>query len=296
MKTCIIVNPNAGSVEDIATVEAALGALPEATVRITSQAGDAEAFAREAVEGGAELVVAAGGDGTLNEVVNGMAVDFGRAALGLLPLGTGNDFARSIGVPADLEGALAVLAARRIEPLDVARAQIGETGRYFVNVSAGGFSGTVNEKMDPELKRAWGPLSYFRSAVEALPELSGFDSVITVNGAETLELKAYSIVVSNARFVASGIPVAPEARLDDGMLDVMIVPESTMPQIAMIVPQVLLGRHLGSELLIFRRATRLEVRSEPPMWFNVDGELVGNEPAAFEVLPRALRVVVGLLE
>ncbi|HVR98729.1 MAG TPA: diacylglycerol kinase family protein [Thermoanaerobaculia bacterium] len=292
MKAFIIVNPNAGSVEDQAALKERLHSLPGSSVHLTEREGHAEELAREAVQNGAGLVVAAGGDGTLNEVINGLAVDFGRARLGLLPLGTGNDFARSINVPADLDGALKILEEGRVRTLDVACATLHDKSRYFINVSAGGFSGEVSEKA-AEAKERWGPLAYMRAAVGALPELKAFTSRIILSGAETLEVETYNVVVSNGRFVASGIPVAPQAVLDDGLLDVMIAPATTIPQLAVLVPTVLLGRHIGSDLLIFRKAARVEIDCDPPMTFNVDGEIVGEGPARFEVLPRALEVVVG---
>ncbi|MES1242992.1 MAG: diacylglycerol kinase family protein [Acidobacteriota bacterium] len=293
--TWFIVNPNAGSADELAGMEQALDRLPGASVRLTRQAGDAERLAREALEQGVERVVAAGGDGTLNEVVNGLSADFGRACLGLLPLGTGNDFARTIGMPNDLEEALAVLQEGRERTVDVARAEVDGRCRCFLNMSAGGFSGEVSERAS-EAKDRWGPLAYMRAAIGALPELKGFVTRITLNGAETLELETYNIVVSNGRYVASGIPVAPQAVLDDGLLDVMIAPATTIPQLAVLVPTVLLGRHLDSDLLLFRKATRVEIEGDPPMGFNVDGELVGEGPARFEVVPRALRMIVGLAE
>jgi diacylglycerol kinase (ATP) len=242
------------------------------------------------------LVVAAGGDGTLNEVVNGLMQaregDPERVRLGLLPLGTGNDFARSINVPADLDAALAILETGHVQAVDVACATFAHQSRYFINVSAGGFSGVVSEKAS-EAKDRWGPLAYLRAAVGTLPELQGFKCRITINGTEELELDTYNIVIANGRFVAAGIPVAPEAKLDDGLLDVMIAPAATIPQLALLVPQVLLGRHTESDLLLFRKATRIQVESDPPMSFNVDGELIGDEPASFTVLPRALRMIVG---
>jgi diacylglycerol kinase (ATP) len=295
MRTCIIVNPNAGSVEDLAALEAALDRLPGSEVLRTEAAGNAERLAREAVRNGADLVVAAGGDGTLNEVVNGLSEDFGKVRLGLIPLGTGNDFARSIGVPDDLEGALAVLERGEARAVDVARATIGETCRCFLNMSVGGFSGEVSERAS-EAKDRWGPLAYMRGAIGALPELKGFLTTITLNGGETLQLEMFNLVVANGRYVASGIPAAPKAVLDDGLLDVVISPMTTLPQLAVLIPQVLLGRHLESDLLLFRRATRLEIECDPPMAFNVDGELIGENgggTARFEILPRALQVIAG---
>jgi diacylglycerol kinase (ATP) len=299
MRSCVILNPNAGSVDDLARIEETLGKRESVVVRRTAAAGDAERLAAEAVGEGFELVVAAGGDGTLNEVVNGLVAGFGRTRLGILPLGTGNDFARTIGVPADLDAALEVLAAGRLRRIDVGRVELrhAETSaavrRYFVNVSAGGFAGVMSERMDDEVKSRWGPLAYLRTALETFAEREGYSTVLTLDGGEVLSLPVYNVVVSNARFVAAGIPVAPQAELDDGLLDVMIVPESSIPQLAALVPQVLLGRHTESGLVELRRARRIEVRSEPPMPFNVDGELVGESPAIFEALPRVLDVVVG---
>ena len=295
MKTCIIVNPNAGSVDEVAHIREVLERLPGTDVRVTEKEGDAEAIAREAVQAGAGLVVAAGGDGTLNEVVNGLSEDFGRARLGLLPLGTGNDFARSINIPADLDAALAILQEGRVQTVDVACATIATSGasrRYFINMAAGGFSGVVSEKAS-DAKERWGPLAYLRAALGTLPELQGFKTRLTVNNGEQLELDTYNIVISNGRFVAAGIPVAPQSKLDDGVLDLMIAPATTVPQLALLVPQVLLGLHIESDLLLFRKVTCVEIESDPAMSFNVDGELIGDAPARFEVLPRALEVVVG---
>ena len=292
MKTCVIVNPNAGSVGEIEVLQERLGRLRDTEVRLTGKAGDAKKMAWQALESGAELIVAAGGDGTLNEVVNGLAADFGRVRLGLLPLGTGNDFARSIDVPADLDAALDILAAGRAQTVDVARATFGRRRRWFMNVSAGGFSGAVSEKAT-EVKDRWGPLTYLRAAVGTLPQLQGHDVRVTLDGGERLAVEAYNVVVSNGRFVAGGIPVAPQSLLDDGWLDLMIAPSATIPQLAVIVPQVLLGRHTENDLLLFRKAKRIEIESDPPMTYNLDGELVGEGPVRFEVKPRALAVVVG---
>jgi diacylglycerol kinase (ATP) len=303
METRIIVNPNAGSAGDLEAVKAALGDRPGTELCFSEKKGDAEDLAREAVRQGVRTVVAAGGDGTLNEVLNGLAEDFagatidrpGRVRLALLPLGTGNDFARSIGVPADLDAALAVLDAGRTLKIDVARATFQDGHRYFLNMSAGGFSSVVSEKAH-EAKDRWGPLAYMRGAVDALPELEAFEATITLSGAETIKMEIYNLVISNGRYVAAGIPVAPQARLNDGLLDVMIAPATALPNLALLLPQILLGRHLDSDLLLFRKATRVEIDSTPPMTFNVDGEILSQEPALFELLPRALEMVVGEME
>lgn len=296
MRSRVVINPKAGNVADLAAIEEALAGLPDTEVCVTAGPGDAEALARQAAERGDEEVVAAGGDGTLNEVVNGLmtAVLRGpRPRLGLLPLGTGNDFARTIRVPADLPAALQILARGRTAMVDVGHLTAGGSARWFVNVSAGGFSGLVDEKLDSEVKHTWGPLSYLRTAIEALPALSVYEVTIVLDEDETLELRVYSVVVANGRYVAAGVPVAPASRLDDGLFDLVVVPEASVPQLAALVPLVLLGRHTESPHVVHRRAARLTIHSRPAMWFNADGELVARGAAAYDLQPRALEVVVG---
>jgi diacylglycerol kinase (ATP) len=164
--------------------------------------------------------------------------------------------------------------------------------RYFLNVSAGGFSGLVNEKLTPKMKKTWGPLAYLRSAAAALPELRAYRTTLALDNTESLMLDLYNVVVANGRYVAGGTLIAPEASVDDGLLDIILIQKRAAPELALLAAQVAVGAHLSSDAVVFRRAARLTVNSKPGMWFNVDGELVGNEPASFEILPRALRFVV----
>lgn len=295
MDLCVILNPNAGSADDVTNLHEQIKQLGEATFLTTAHPGDAQKLARDAVEQGCPLIVAAGGDGTINEVVNGLSSDFGKARLGIIPLGTGNDFVRSVNIPDELDGAFNVLRAGQTRALDVVRVS-SDAERYFLNVSAGGFSGLVDEKLTTEMKRAWGPLAYLRSAAAALPDLTDYHTFITFDDEHETEVKVYNVVIANGRFVAGGIPIAPHAELDDGLVDVMIVPATSMPQLAVLVPQILLGQHEDNDLVAFRRVRKVRIDSRPRMWFNADGELVGNEPSTFEVLPKALQVIVGPTE
>lgn len=292
MKTCVILNPRAGTALAQEQLMEQLQRLPGVKIVETKGGGDAKCVAADAVRSRYELIVAAGGDGTINEVLNGLAIDFGRAAFGILPLGTANDFARTINVPADVPTAVDILLAGQTEQVDVIRYTGAET-RYFLNVSAGGFSGLVNEALTDEMKQTWGPLAYLRSAAAVLPNLTDYRTFIACDDEPEQKLHLYNMVVANARYVAGGIPVAPEAQLNDGLADIVIVPAASMLELAVLGPQILMGTHLASELIHFRRARRISVRSEPGMWFNVDGELIANVPATFEVLPRVLKLVVG---
>ncbi|HZG68590.1 MAG TPA: diacylglycerol kinase family protein [Herpetosiphonaceae bacterium] len=292
MKTCVILNPGAGTAGEARTLRDDARRLGEVTIRATNEAEDAIRFAREAVEQGYELVVAAGGDGTINEVVNGLSANWSQARLGIIPLGTGNDFCRTIDVSLDVHEAIETLARGESHAVDVVCVESDAT-RYFINVSSGGFSGLVDERLTGEMKATWGPMAYLRSALAALPDLTNYHMTIQFDDGDPRELVAYNVVLANARFVAGGVPIAPEALLDDGLVDVIIVPAASLPRLATLAPMVMLGRHLQSEDITFRRARRVAIESQPGMWFNTDGELVGNQPATFTVLPRVLQVIVG---
>lgn len=262
-----------------------------ATIRLTRDSGQATEFAHQAAEDGYELVVAAGGDGTLNEVINGIAAHADRVRVGLVPLGTGNDFARTLNLPETVEECIDVLRAGHVRPVDLVRVTNGGV-RYMLNVSAGGFSGAVGGKLTPEIKKTWGPLAYLRCAAEAIPELRAYRTTIVLDGAAPLELNLYNAIVANGQFVAGGTQVAPEAKIDDGQLDLVLVPERPLSEMVVMAAQMLVGNHLTSDAIVFRRAAKIAISSTPGMWFNVDGELIGDESLTFEVLPRALQFIV----
>ena len=290
-RTCVILNPSAGSVRDPDELAERIGRVLDADVRLTTKAGSAARLARTAIRNGAKLIVAAGGDGTLNGVINGIADKAGETRVGLIPLGTGNDFGRSLGLPTDVEAAIDVIRGGETRAIDLVRVTSDEV-RYFINVSAGGFSGLVNEKLTTEMKKTWGPLAYLRSAAAALPELRAYQTTLAFDNTESLMLDLYNVVVANGRYVAGGTLIAPEASVDDGLLDIILIQKRSAPELALLAGAVALGTHLSSDAIVFRRAAKLTVNSKPGMWFNVDGELVGNEPARFEILPRALRFAV----
>lgn len=292
VKTIVVLNPAAGSADDPEELLKKLKALPSAEVHVCAQPGDARKVAAAAIESGVELIVAAGGDGTLNEVINGVGENGSATRVALIPLGTGNDFARSIHLPEKVDDCLEVILAGRLREIDLVRVRSDDV-RYFVNVSAGGFSGLVDEKLTAEIKQTWGPLAYLRCAAAALPELKAYETQIAFDDGPMERVSLYNLVIGNGRFVAGGIPVTPEAVLDDGLLDIILIPEKPKTELALLVAQILMGKHLGSETLIYKRAAKVTVNSQPGMWFNVDGELVGNEPAIFEVIPRGLQFIVG---
>jgi diacylglycerol kinase (ATP) len=114
---------------------------------------------------------------------------------------------------------------------------------------------------------------------------------LSLDNTELLTLSLYNVVIANGRYVGGGTQIAPQASIDDGLLDIILIPERPPTELALLAAQVALGKHLSSDMLVFRRVSKVTVNSQPGMWFNVDGELIGNEPATFAVLPRALQFV-----
>lgn len=292
MKAIIIHNPAAGGGKDRRSLIKKLRDSLHAEVRLTKKKGDAKRLARNAMTKGFDYIIAAGGDGTLNGVINGIAAEPDRVRLGLLPIGTGNDFARTLNLPSSAEDNIDVLLSKQTKAIDLVRMQ-SDRIRYFVNVSAGGFSGIVDEKLTPAIKRKWGPLAYVRSAAAALPELHGYKTKVVIDDTERLSVDLCNVVLGNGRYVAHGLPIAPKANPSDGLLDMILITKRSKTEMILLATQILMGKHLSSDAVIFRRAKKVSISSRPGMWFNTDGELVGNNPAVFEVVRRALHFVVG---
>ena len=291
MHPYVIFNPAAGPLCPRGNVIDKLKKLKPVAVRVTRRKGDAEKWARRALLSKADMIIVAGGDGTLNEVVNGLRSRTRRLPIGILPRGTGNDFARTLDLPSSVEENLEIIRGRKTRAIDLVRVK-SKRSRYFVNVSAGGFSGVVDEKLTRRIKRTWGPLAYLRGAAAALPELHGYKTRIVLDDDEELSPELYNVVVANGRFVAGGLPIAPTADPGDGLLEIVLIPKLGAAEMALLAAEIVLGKHLSANATIFRRAKKVLVRSQPGMCFNVDGELVGHAPATFEVLPRATDFIV----
>jgi diacylglycerol kinase (ATP) len=290
----IVLNRAAGSVDDIDAITRLLTSrFTRAPLLFPEKSGDATALARTAAQR-SDIVIAAGGDGTLNEVLNGLADHFQNVCLGLLPLGTGNDFARTIGMPETLDDAIDTILRGQTRRVDVIRVDIASRRHHMINVSAGGFSAKVNEKLTDDVKQRWGPLCYARSFVAAISEREDYQTEIVLDdGTERLDAPAYNVIVANGRYVANGVPIAPSARIDDGLADLIVLPVASLPQLALLAQATLAGKHLEHDQLVFRRARKIRITSKPPMSFNTDGELIGDDPITFEVLPQAIECIVG---
>ena len=255
---------------------------------------DAIGAAEEWSEG---LLVVAGGDGTINDVVNGL----GRAGfpegvtLGILPAGTGNDLAATLCIPEDPDLAKDVILQNRGRWLDVARVRsdgIGE--RFFINVATGGLGAEISYANDEELKRRWGKLSYLRASLEVARTFDVRELMLYIDGEER-QVEAVNVAVGNCRYTGGGWPATPKANPEDGLLDVVIIENLGVTDLLNLTPAVLAeSDYLDSDGVLFVRAKEIRVDTQPPgLEFTVDGEVIGNEPAQFSVLPRALKVIVG---
>lgn len=293
MQTCVIINPSAGSAGDTEAVERWAAGRADVVVWESPDEATCRRMVRRAMDEGAETVVAAGGDGTVNLVLNALMERGAEARLGILPLGTGNDLAHTLGVPRDVDAALEALEAGREARIDVFRLEAEDASRYGVNVAAGGFSGQVDEVLTSELKATWGPLAYLLGVAQVLPDLQQYETFITLDGRPRRRVQALNVVVANGRTAAGGRPVAPRANPCDGQLDVVIVEWGRPAELAEVGTRLMAGDYLQSSLVSHHRVRQVAVTSMPGMWFNVDGELVTKKPVTIEVVPRRLRAVVG---
>jgi diacylglycerol kinase (ATP) len=290
----VIFNPTAGSGVPRTRLEALLRHhLPAAELVATESVGAARRLARDAVAAGVRRVVAAGGDGLCNEVLNGIALPPEDVAVGLLPLGTGNDLARTLGIPRQTESAAAVLAAGSTRTIDLVRAtRDGEAGsaHYFANVALAGFGADLH--LTSSHKRRWRSLAYLRAAVGTLPTLRARSFELQPEGEATgIVRSAYLVAVANGCFMGGGIPIAPDAELDDGWLDVVVVPVMSSPALAATIPRVLAGRHTRTGRVEVYRWKDVRLTGEADGCLNLDGEIVEWSDARFEVLPRSLTVI-----
>jgi YegS/Rv2252/BmrU family lipid kinase len=277
----VILNPAARS-ERARNVWDQIESLPGADVRATQGPGDARRLAREAAEGGARAVVAAGGDGTINDVVNGLAGS--GTALGILPVGTMNVFAAELGLPNDLNEAWEVIEAGYTRSIDLAQAN----DHYFVQLAGIGFDAQVVERTSWNFKKNFGPLSYLVSAAQIAAQKPPRIVVEREGGIS----EGSFVLIGNGRYYGAPIKVFKDAKLDDGLLDIVILKNLGYLELARFLTGVFTGTHTEFEDIEYFQAPAVSVRSEEDVPVEVDGELMGKLPVEFRIAPLKLRVVV----
>ncbi len=292
MRIFILFNPQAGNADTLADADvlAPLRDNGHDVVLVPGHApGDLGAHAARAVRAGADMVVAAGGDGTLNEVVNGIGRirgGFARVRLGLLPLGTGNDFAGTVAIPTDIAGAVQVLVDGRVRVLDLAR--LGD--RLFINASGGGFTAETSSYVSGPLKAWAGKLAYLVGGAQALIQHEPVHTEIDMDG-RRLSLPLQLFAVCNGRTLGGGHTLAPAAEPDDGWLDVCLVHGTSNFDLVTLLPRLSSGDHLDDGQVVYARARRVSMRFAVPTKVNVDGEVLEASRCVYTVLPRAVRMV-----
>ncbi|MCB0002678.1 MAG: diacylglycerol kinase family lipid kinase [Anaerolineae bacterium] len=294
-KALVIFNPHAGrgrGAKRAESVVAALNAVDFEFDSVVSESrGHAVELAQRAVEAGRELIVAAGGDGTLNEVVNGIlqADEHGKAArLGVMPIGSGNDFSGALGITTDLQQAAEVLKRGHIRRIDVGTVN----GRYFANNVGIGFEAQVNIEAH---KMTWlkGQMMYLAAILRAT--VSFPHPVVQIDrDSQRIENKSILMVTAgNNRRIGGGFLVFPEAVPDDGLLDLCVVDAIPRREILRLLPKLPKGHHVGEPVVEMTRFTHLVVESENPLPVHADGEILWNDVhrVEIEVLPDRLDVV-----
>jgi diacylglycerol kinase (ATP) len=255
-------------------------------VRVTFERGDATAFASDAAARGADVVAAVGGDGTLNEVVNGL--DGYDTPLGLVPAGTANDFARQAGIPPDADHAMDVILQRKPVLIDSASLN----GRRFLNVSTGGMGAEATAETPSQAKLMLGSLAYAITGLRKLAELEPTHAVFRDRGGFTLECDFLMFAVGSARATGGGSLITPHASTTDGLLDLCVVEHMPRHDFARTMLRLRQGEHVGEEGVHYVRVSNLTIDAAKPISVNVDGEVQGSAKLEYRARPKDLWVHV----
>lgn len=288
----IIWNGAAGSSGEPDAFEHLVHRIPHARL-VTAE--DAESTQREiarACADGAASIVAAGGDGTINMVVRQLMRHAQRPALGIIPLGTGNDFARNLKIPLVTEEAVVVLEQGHSRPVDAVRMTSSEGQGWYANMLTGGNTGLYMNQLTDEIKQRWGPLCYLRGVVDVMRNLEVFDVEVQCDEEPAERLQALNIFAANGPMTGAGLMVAPHARLDDGQIDLVIVKDGETLDIASLAATYVLSEFLDHDLIELRRCSKLRISSRPALPLTADGDVIGETPLEIEVVKHALRVIV----
>lgn len=297
MRTALLTNPHAGggSVDAVPDLPQRLAAALGGSVELrASETGEQMRAAAEAVgREGFERVLVAGGDGSVQLCVHGLAraQALGRVTLGILPAGTGNDLATFLGMPTDLEAAIAALATARPMPLD-----LGEmNGQWFANASCGGYFGEVSDATSSELKSVAKRLAYVLAGASVLLQHTPTRAQLVADtefGALEWEGELSLFAVCNGMTVGGGRPLAPEASVSDGLLDVFFVRDVSTTGLAALLLKMGRGAHLEDERVIGFRARGLSFEFAAPTLVNVDGEVAEATRAVYRVHRHATRILM----
>lgn len=283
----LLANPSAGSGrarELLPRVQAAMATagLEQRTVMTTGLEHGCEEALAAAADG--EVPVVLSGDGLIGQV--GGALAGSETALGVIPGGRGNDFARVLGIPEEVDAAVAALAAGRSRRIDVGEVN----GRRFLCIASCGFDSDAN-RIANEAKWIRGNLVYAYAALRALIAWKPARFTITLDGARH-DVRGYSVAAANSKAYGGGMFIAPDAELDDGLLDVVTTGEAGKVHFLLNLPKVFNGKHVDNPEVSVSRAAEVRIEADRPFAVYADGDRIADLPATVRVLPRALRVIV----
>lgn len=295
-----IVNPRSGGARGRSawsSIEAALQrASLQLTVAWTAGPGEGEAQARQAVQSGHRRILVAGGDGSVHDAVNGIMsaglADTSEVTLAVAPLGTGNDWARSLGVRRDPQAIAACLSAGRTVLHDVGLIEFPTSprtdGRWFINVAGSGLDAQMVATLPPLVPSG---LTYLRGALQGLASYRSPEFNLQADGVR-IAGKFLVAFVANGRYCGNRMHVAPDASLDDGLFELVAIDELALPRVLVKLPKLYLGTILTDPCVHHCRAASVRIDAEPATAVQADGQLVGHTPAVFSLRHRALGVVV----
>lgn len=273
----IIYNPTAGREQFKKDLPMVLERLEKAGYETSAHAttgdGDAVEAAKTAVERQYDLVIIAGGDGTINEVIQGMAEASYRPQVGIIPAGTTNDFARALSIPRDTEQAINIILKNQILPLDIGKVN----DQYFVNIAGGGDLTELTYEVPSKMKAAIGQLAYYVKGIEMLPSLKPVNTRIEYDD-NVFEGNIMLFLVANTNSVGGFERVAPDALVNDGYFDLIILKETNLAEFLRLVTLALRGAHIDDKNIVYLQAKRIKVTPQSHMQLNIDGEYGGLFP------------------
>lgn len=294
MQACVIVNPSARGDKALAYGAGMKDAYPGSVWRRSDQPGHGRELAAQAVAEGFDTIVAAGGDGTVNEIVNGIGDvpgAFEKVNFGVLPLGTINVFARELGLPRRLPGAIKVLREGRTRAIDLGCAEYSVNGgarkRYFVQLAGAGLDARAVNLVDWGLKKKLGPLAYVAAGLKALGERQAL-----IEGRGEKNISGELILIGNGRFYGGSFPIFPAADMEDGLLDICVLPKANLFTLTAAVPGMLTGRFYSLAGALHLSVPAITLASQSPVALQLDGDPVCDLPATLSIRRKALRVIV----
>lgn len=253
-------------------------------------------LAREAALDGAELLVVVGGDGSVNEVANGLAGLGRQPEVAVVPRGTGWDFSRTFGIPRRIDDALQVALEGDVRTIDLGRASYrawdgSDATASFANVASAGMSGAIAKRANETTKALGGKASYLWATFAVFSGWAATEIEVAVDG-ERRAGPMFDVVVANGRFFGGGLEICPDAEPDDGLFDVLTIGDVTKRDLVMTMPKMYRGTHLPHPKAELLRGSSVTVTSETPLPIELDGEQPGTTPVTFEVAAGALRLRV----